>query len=297
MHAILTEALTKLYAPGKGLEALDLQVPEGSLFGFVGPNGAGKTTTIRLLLDFIRPQCGRSRIFGLDCQRESEAVRSRIGFIPGELHLPERYCAAELLRYLEGLRGRPSDRAWVRQVADVLELDTQAMIATLSKGNKQKVALWQALAAQPPLLVMDEPTDGLDPLIQQAIYELLRVYRDRGGTVFMSSHVLSEVERLCDWVAIVRKGRLAACEPVAGLRRRKVRHLEVVFAADVDVAAFAAGLPGAQLLEHHGRTAKFAVTGEADAIARALAAQPLADFTFVPASLEEAFLDYYRSEH
>ncbi len=293
--AIVTRHLTKLYAPGKGVEGLDLTVPEGSLFGFLGPNGAGKTTTIRLLLDFLRPQHGSCQIFGRDCQQEALATRQQIGFLPGEVRLPESMRVDEFLRYLEQVRKRPFDPTWERTIAEALELDTRACIRTLSKGNKQKVGLLQALAPRPRLLVLDEPTEGLDPLVQQVFYALLQSYREGGGTVFMSSHILSEVERLCDRVAILRDGRLVTTEQIEVLRRRKVRHLELEFAADVDLAQFVAQLPGATLMSAHGRSVRLAVTDGGEAIVRALASAPIADFSFAPASLEEAFLDFYRS--
>lgn len=287
--------LTKVFAPGRGLFGLDLSVPEHEIFGFLGPNGSGKTTTIRLLLDFLRPSAGNARVLGLDCQRDSVAIRAKLGYVPGEVRMPEHLTGLELFEYLSALRDKPVPRDRLRELAAALDLTLDLRIKALSKGNKQKLALAQALLHEPPLLLLDEPTEGLDPLVQHAFYDLLEAYRERGGTVFMSSHVLSEVERVCDHVAIIRAGKLAVVERVEDLVRQKVRNLDVVFAADVDREAMCRDLPGLAVRSWEGRRASFAVSGPVDPVVKRLAQFEIGDITFAPVSLEEAFLDFYRT--
>ncbi len=296
MSAIEIQGLTKAFTPDRGLFGLDLEVPLHEIFGFLGPNGSGKTTTIRLLLDFLRPGAGRARILGMDCHRQSVAIRAKVGYVPGEVRLPEHLTGQEFFEYLAALRNIAFPGERLAELTAALDLTLDIRIKALSKGNKQKLALAQALMHEPPLLLLDEPTEGLDPLVQHAFYDLLEAYRRRGGSVFMSSHVLSEVERVCDHVAIIRAGRLAAVERIEELVRKKVRNLEVVFATDVDPAAFCAGLPGLEVRVWEGRRASFAVSGAVDPVVKRLAAFEIADMTFAPVSLEEAFLDFYRGD-
>ncbi len=192
--AIKTQGLTKAYGQVQALRGVDLEVRRGEIFGFLGPNGAGKTTTIRCLLDLIRPQAGTIRVLGLDPQADSVAVRARTGYLPGELNLEANLRVEAALRYLNDLRGNKADWTYVQQLADGLELDLTMPIKNLSKGNKQKVGVVQALMSRPELLLLDEPTSGLDPLMQQAVYRLLREARTAGATIFFSSHIISEVE-------------------------------------------------------------------------------------------------------
>lgn len=294
MAVIETSGLTKAFAPGRGVFDLDLAVAEHEIFGFLGPNGAGKTTTIRLLLDFLRPAAGHARVFGLDTRRQSVAIRAKLGYVPGEVHLPEHLTGREFIAYQSALRGSAVPERRLAELVSALDFDPSLRMKTLSKGNKQKMALIQAMVHDPPLLVLDEPTEGLDPLMQHTFYGLLEAYRAAGGTVFMSSHVLPEVERVCDRVAIIRAGRLAVVESVADLVGRKVRNLEVVFGADIQAAAFLDGLEGVTVRSWENRRANFAVAGAVDPVLKRLAAFPVADLTFAPASLEEAFMDYYR---
>lgn len=289
------QALTKVFSPGRGLFGLDLAVPEHDIFGFLGPNGSGKTTTIRLLLDFLRPTSGQARVLGMDCRRDSVAIRSRLGYVPGEVRLPEHLTGRELIRYLAALRDRPVPQVRLREISEALDLTLDLRIKALSKGNKQKIALAQALLFDPPLLILDEPTEGLDPLVQHAFYELLEEYRKRGGTIFMSSHMLSEVERICDHVAIIRAGKLVTVERVDELVRKKVRNLQVVFGTDVGREEVCRGLPGLELRSWDGRRADFAVSGPVDPVVKRLAEFEVVDLTFAPVSLEEAFLDFYRT--
>ena len=209
---IHTEGLTKSYGKNRGVIDVSLDVRPGEVFGFLGPNGAGKTTTIRTLLDFIRPNSGVAKVFGMDAHRQSREIRRRIGYLPGDLALYEKLKGAEMLRYMGNLRGGVE---WdhVRELAERLHSDLSRPIRTLSQGNRQKIGLIQALMHKPELLILDEPTNGLDPLIQQVFYRLISEVE--GQTVFLSSHNLPEVERVCDRVGIIREGRLIAVEEVS----------------------------------------------------------------------------------
>jgi ABC-2 type transport system ATP-binding protein len=286
--AIALEGLTKRFGPDRGVFDVGFEVPQGAIFGFLGPNGAGKTTLIRLMLDYLRPEAGRATILGLDAQRDAVAIRRKLGYVPAELKLDEDGSALALLKYLAGYREAGAlERA--RHLAQRLEIDPSLKIKTMSKGMKQKVALIQAMMHDPELLILDEPTEGLDPLMQHALHELLREAAGRGRTVFFSSHQLGEVELLCDQVAIIGKGKLLAHEAVATLRATRRRNLRVVLREPVPVE-----LPGATLVRQEGCVAELHYVGEAGALLPALAALPVLDFTLEPAPLEETFLGYYQ---
>ena len=239
---IETEDLTKYYGKVRGIEALNLQVQEGEVFGFLGPNGAGKTTTIRLALDSIRPTNGTIQVLGLDAGQYSREIHRRIGYMPGELALYDSLAGGELLRYFGNLRGGV-DWRFVEELSDRLECDLRRPIRSLSTGNKQKVGLIQALMHRPELLVLDEPTSGLDPLMQQELYRLMAEVTAEGRTVFLSSHILPEAERVCDRVGIIRQGQMVMVERVETLKARALRHLELHFASPVPEEAFT-GLAG-----------------------------------------------------
>ncbi|HET8682181.1 MAG TPA: ABC transporter ATP-binding protein, partial [Micromonosporaceae bacterium] len=217
--AIRTEGLVKTYGRNRGLAGLDLAVRTGEVYGFLGPNGAGKTTTIRVLLDLIRPTAGQARVLGLDPRADGVALRRRLGYLAGDFLVNGRQSARELLTYLGNLRGGVP-RSAIDALAERLDLDTTRQIAGLSRGNRQKVGLVQAFMHTPELLVLDEPTTGLDPLLQQEFVAMVREARAAGQTVFMSSHVMSEVQQTADRVGIIREGRLVAVEQVEQLRER-----------------------------------------------------------------------------
>src|SRR5512132_4101327 len=221
---ISAEGLTKSYGAERGVIDLSFAVAPGEVFGYLGPNGAGKTTTIRTLLDFIRPTAGQARIFDLDSTEGSIEIHRRTGYLPGELALYERMTAADYLTHFAALRGGV-DWADVRRLAERLDLRLETRIQSLSHGNKQKVGLVQAFMHNPELLVLDEPTSGLDPLVQQEFHAMVREARQQGQTIFLSSHVLSEVQQTADTVAILRDGKIIAVESVSGLREGAVRHL------------------------------------------------------------------------
>jgi ABC-2 type transport system ATP-binding protein len=293
MNVVEAHRLTKFYGRDRGVVDLDFTVSAGEVFGFLGPNGAGKTTTIRLLLDLIRPTRGRVEVFGVDPRRDV-AVRRRIGYLPGDLRLYERLTARELLTYLANLRGM-SDLGRATALADRLGLELDRSIKSLSKGNRQKVGLVQAFMHTPDLLVLDEPTAGLDPLIQQQFYDLLDEVKAGGAAVFLSSHVLPEVQHVADRVALIRDGTLVLVAGVDELRARAVARVEVTFATPPPVRAFV-GVTGAREVERHGRTVLFALEGEADALVKALGRYRVVALDSHEADLEDIFLALYRSE-
>jgi ABC-2 type transport system ATP-binding protein len=289
--AIRTLGLTKFYGPVRGIEEIDLEVRQGEVFGFLGPNGAGKTTTIRLLLDLLRPTRGRAEIFGLDTRRDSLQVRSRVGYISGDVSLFESMKGRALVELLDSFHG---GGAKVDDLAERLDLDLDRPIRAYSRGMKQKLAIIQALSHDPDLLVLDEPTTGLDPLVQQEFYNLVAEVRDAGKTVFLSSHILPEVERVCDRIGIVKEGRLVAVEQVSDLKRKKVRHLEIFLTRDVQQEDLA--LDGVEVLAMDGPRARLAVHGNIGTLIAGLASLPVDDLVFPEATLEETFMRFYSSE-
>jgi beta-exotoxin I transport system ATP-binding protein len=292
---VSAEGLTKRYGSRRGVEGLTFAVPRGEVFGFLGPNGAGKTTTIRLMLDLIRPTAGSVEVFGLHSRRDSLAIRRRIGYLPGDLRLYERWTGEELLAYfarLHRLRG-PGEAP---RLAQALEIDLSVPIRALSRGNRQKVGLVQAMMHRPDLLVLDEPTSGLDPLVQQTFYELLEETTGDGRTVFLSSHVLSEVQRVADRVAIVREGRLELVETVERLRRRAFTRVEATFRVVPGPDAFA-GTAGVRVLDRHGVVVVFALEGPIDPLLKQLARFEVLALDVHEADLEDIFLALYRGVH
>ncbi|MGW6462056.1 ABC transporter ATP-binding protein [Streptomyces sp. NPDC055078] len=284
------EGLTKFYGERRGLEDLTLAVPRGEVFGFLGPNGAGKTTTIRLLLDFIRPTRGSVRVFGVDPRRHPEH-RARIGYLPGELAFDGRERAGELLRFLGDARGGvPAQRA--ADLAERLGLDLSRGIRTLSKGNKQKVGLVQAFMHDPELLILDEPTSGLDPLMQQEFLDMVREARAAGTTVFMSSHILAEVQQVADRAGIIRDGRIVAVERVESLGRRAVRRVEMHFASPVLAEGFRS-LPAVSALNVEGTVLTCVVDGSVDPLIKAAARHTVVDLLVTEPDLETTFLSHY----
>lgn len=294
--AIEIEGLTKTYGSVQALRGVNLQVKRGEILGFLGPNGAGKTTTIRCLLDLIRPQSGRMRVLGIDPAKDPVAVRSRTGYLPGELNMEGNLTVEQALRYLNELRGRRSDWSNVLRLAGRLELDPALPIKNLSKGNKQKVGLVQALMHRPELLLLDEPTSGLDPLMQQEVYRLLREARDDGATVFFSSHVISEVEALSERVAIIRRGRIVEEAAPGRLVDMSLRRYRVRFREPVDSAPLTAIEGVVPVGPVYGMEITLQVDGEVDRLIKALASLPVSDLQSEHLSLEEVFLAYYRDD-
>ena len=290
--AIEARGLTKDYGGVPALRGVDLEVFQGEIFGFLGPNGAGKTTAIRCLLDLIRPSGGTVRVLGLDPQAEPVAVRTRTGYLPGELRLEDNLNAGRALRFLNSLRGGRAEWAFVRRLAERLQLDLSVPIKNLSKGNKQKIGVVQALMHRPELLLLDEPTSGLDPLMQQEVLRLIAEARAAGATVFFSSHILSEVREVAERVAIVRRGVVVEVAGTDALINRALRRVRVRFRQKVDDSGLTA-LPGVQVLARDGAGLLLQVAGEMDGLIKALAALPVSDFETERPSLEEIFLAYY----
>jgi ABC-2 type transport system ATP-binding protein len=292
MTAIIQiEQLTKSYGVHRGIVDVDLTVNEGEVFGFLGPNGAGKTTTIRTILDLIRPTSGRALVFGIESTADPVAIHRRIGYIPGEFTLYDRLTGGQTIEYFANLRGGV-DRAYQQSLIERFDIDPKRRYKELSKGNKQKIGLVIALQHKPELLILDEPTSGLDPLVQQSFYELVREARGDGRTVFLSSHILSEVERTADRVAIIREGRLVKVDSVEGLRDLAHHQVELRFSGAVPTAAFEQ-LPGVSEVEAQDHVLRMRVSGAITPVVRAAAQYELLDFVSREPTLEETFLAQY----
>jgi ABC-2 type transport system ATP-binding protein len=289
---IETQSLTKTYGKARGIEKLDLRVKRGEIFGFLGPNGAGKTTTIRTLLDIIRPTRGTALVLGLDPRKDGQSIRSRVGYLPGELALYPNLTGREILDYSAHLRGGVP-HAEIDRLAKLLEIDLHRPARAYSHGNRQKVGIILALLHKPELVVLDEPTNGLDPLVQQVFYEMVEEIRKDGRTVFFSSHVLPEVERLCDRVGLLREGKLAAVETVSGLKQKAIRRIDFIFENPVPVESFRS-IVGVTEVRSSGSTLSLVVQGNLDALIKAVARFPLRNIVTYEPNLEEFFLAFYR---
>lgn len=293
-YVIQTENLTKVYKgvpPKLALDKLNLNVQKGEIFGYLGPNGAGKTTTIKLLLDLIRPTEGRAAVFGLDVNQDSLAVRRRIGFLPGELSLWDNQTGLQIVRYFASVRGGV-DMNYVHELAERLDFDLSKKVRAASTGNKRKLGLILALMNKPELVILDEPTAGLDPLMQQIFYQLVLEARDEGRTVFMSSHILGEVQAICDRVGILRGGQLQAVESVEALTHVDFRWITIRFREPVTISEFAA-VPGVSEVTGDGKSLRLRLAGEFDPLLRALAPYYVEDLRVQEPSIEEIFLSYY----
>jgi beta-exotoxin I transport system ATP-binding protein len=288
---IQTEKLTKSYGLHRGIVDVDLEVAETEIFGFLGPNGAGKTTTIRVLLDLIRPTSGVGRVFGIVSSEDPVAIHRRIGYIPGEFTLYDRLTGGQTIEYFANLRGGV-DKAYQKALIERFDIDPKRRYKELSKGNKQKIGLVIALQHQPELLILDEPTSGLDPLVQQSFFELVREAKAAGRTVFLSSHILSEVEKTCDRVAIIREGRLVKVDSVEGLRDLAHHQVELRFTGPVPSAEFEA-LPGVSEVVATDHVLRMRVNGPITPVVRAAARYELLDFVSREPTLEETFLAQY----
>ena len=291
--AIRTSKLTKDYGAGRGLFDLDLQVSGQEVFGFLGPNGAGKTTTIRLLMGMIRPTSGGAYVFGLDCIRDSVEVKKKVGYLPGDVPQFGSLTGDEIVAYLGGMRGG-LDRGRVRDIAQRFELDLGRRFREYSSGNKQKLAIVLAFMHRPELLILDEPTAGLDPLNQQEFYALLRETRDEGATVFLSSHILSEVEHVCDRVGIIREGRLVRVAQLEELRHIRVHRVEIEFAPGTAIPERAIrDADGVEDVSLEGDRVTCTVRGSIDGLLRAIRDAEVTDLVSSEPSLEEVFLSYF----
>jgi ABC-2 type transport system ATP-binding protein len=296
MSAIIeVEKLTKSYGGKRGIIDVSFGVGEGEVFGFLGPNGAGKTTTIRILMALLRADSGTARIGGLDCWEKSVEIKRFIGYIPGEPSLDNNLTGGQILEYFANLRGGV-DRAYLKSLLDRFDLDTSRKFRQYSTGNKRKVVLIQAFMHKPRVLILDEPTSGLDPLNQQEFDSMVREAREEGRTIFLSSHVLSEVEKTCTRVGIIREGRLVRVGGVAELKDIKRYEITIHFAQPVTTDAFTR-LEGVTNVEKLGDAAvRIAMQGSADAVVKAAARYPVVSLTSYEPSLEDIFLRYYEGD-
>jgi len=290
--AISTIGLSKDYGGGRGLFDLTLQVEEGEVLGYLGPNGAGKTTTIRLLMAMIHPTAGSGSIFGLDCQRQAVEVKKHVGYVPGELPQFGGLRGSEVVAYMAGLRGGVEDKV-VEQICKRFDLDLGLRFREYSRGNKQKLAILLGFMHRPRLLILDEPTGGLDPLNQQEFYNMCREAKAAGATVYLSSHILSEVEHISDRVGIIRAGRLVRMASLHELHEIRVHQVEIEFAGAPPVAAIRAakGVDGVEAADHR---VHLTVRGSFEPLMSALARAEVVNLTSHEPSLEEIFLTYYR---
>lgn len=294
---IKLENVHKYYGKVHALRGLNLEVMQGEVFGFLGPNGAGKTTTIRCMLDLIRPNSGRIEVFGFDPQREPLAVREKVGYLPGDLKIEGDFSPRDFFKHIRKLRNNRREWKEITDLADRLDLNLDNKIKTLSQGNKQKVGLIQCFISNVPLLLLDEPTLGLDPLMKQEVLNIIREQREKGTTVFFSSHILSEVQKVADRVGIIRKGALveiASTEDLIGrsLTRAIVQFEEEVSPSDLDK------VPNVQILrinDNH-RAYTLEVRGEMNGLIKTLANYPVLDLEINKPSLEEVFLKYYEKK-
>ena len=294
--AIQVKDLEKFYGKVHALRGVDLEVKRGEVYGFLGPNGAGKTTAIRCMLDLIRPQGGTISVLGLNPQEEPEAIKARVGYLPGELHVDENMTARQVFRFFNRLRGNRSNWDFIEELSERLKLELRSPIKNFSKGNKQKIGVVQALMHKPELLLLDEPTGSLDPLMQQEVLRMLAEAQDNGATVFFSSHIISEVQAVADRVAIIREGKIVEVAVTADLLNRSMRQVRIRFQQPTEAEELYK-LPGVELIaKDDGMGVLLQVEGEMDTLIKTLAKYPVNDFETERASLEEIFLAYYKGE-
>jgi len=289
MSVIEVNHLTKCYGKARGIIDLSFQVEEGEIFGFIGPNGAGKSTTIRLLLSLIHPTSGSATIFGKDCIQYGPQLRQQIGYLPSEVFYYDRMKVIDLLKYSASFYPQDSTKR-MQELAEMMELEMNRRIEDLSYGNRKKVGIVQGLLHRPKLLFLDEPTAGLDPLMQRKSFELIREENQRGVTVFFSSHILSEVQRMCNRVAIIREGRIVEIADIRTLQQNNYKKVRVT-AGDVDTAYF--DMPGVTNLEQHNGTVRFFYKGDVNAVMHKIGGITVSDVTIEEPTLEEIFMHYY----
>ena len=286
MNAILTNHLTKYYGKARGIQDLDLSVEKGEYFGFIGPNGAGKSTTIRTLLGLIAPTSGCAAVFGKDVTREREAILQKVGYLPSETQFYPGMRVREVLRFSADLRKKDCAEESLR-LCERLQLDTTKKIEELSFGNRKKVAIVCALQSNPELLILDEPTGGLDPLMQHEFFEILRQRNREGATIFLSSHVLSEIQRNCARAAVIREGRIIACDSVDALAKTNAKRIHVRGRCDLG------HLDGIRDLRSEEGAVNFLYSGKMDLLLQRLTAGEVQDLTISEPDLEEIFLHFY----
>lgn len=293
-NVIELKHLTKTYGASRGVKNVSLNVMTGSIFGFLGPNGAGKTTTISMLVDLIRPTKGHISLFGLDAQRDSLAIRRRIGFLAGDFALDESLTGWQQLKYLASLRGGVNEGR-IRELAKRFDCNLNREIKTLSRGNRQKIGLISALMHEPELLIFDEPTSGLDPLMQSAFNEIIREYKQQGKTVFISSHLLSEIQEVCDQVAFIREGNLVAVRDMSEIAASSPKRLHLI-SNDKKLKEHLRGVKGLNLLPSEVPIIDCTYAGDINALVQLLSHYELDDLTITEADLETVFMKYYEAK-
>ena len=294
--AIVTYDLTKTYGAARGIRDVNLSVRQGEIFGFLGPNGAGKSTTLRTLMGFMRPTSGRAEILGMDSQTETTQIHARVGNLPTEFSLEDRMTGREMIRLFGKLRG-VSDLSYAEELAERIDADLDRPMRKLSRGNKQKIGIVQAMFNQPEVIILDEPTGGLDPLVQETFLTILEESRDRGQTILFSSHVLAEIERVADRVGIIRNGEMVAVEDPHVLTGRAHRHVRIEFAAmpNAEEIQTFARIPGVEefQVEPHHPILRFTVTSNMDDVVKLLSRHTVVSLDIERPSLEEIFLTFY----
>ena len=295
-HVIETQQLTKRYGSARGIDNVTLQVTQGEMFGFIGPNGAGKSTTIRTLLGLIRPTSGLARIFGQDIMTNGPAIRDRIGYLPSEVFYYDNMRVIDLLRYSASFysASKNTTEARMHELAELLDLNLTKKIDDLSYGNKKKVGIVQGLQHAPDLIILDEPTGGLDPLIQATFFDLLQRENERGATVLFSSHILSEVQKLCDRVAIIREGQLVETQRIQELRKNSYLQCRLETAKKINPAVFT--LEGISNCRIDKRTVQFIFRGDVNQLLKLLSTLPLTSITLDEPSLEDIFMHFYEKD-
>ncbi len=285
--------LTKYYGDILGIKDLDLDVYQGEVMGFLGPNGAGKTTTIRTCLGYLRKTAGDVKIFGMDSHKDSVEIKKKVGYLPGDFGMIPGLKVKTFLRYLLSLSGIKSEEK-MRVIGNILDLEFDKKIKNLSKGNRQKVGIVQAFMADQDLIILDEPTSGLDPLMQQKFYEYLREEKERGKTIFMSSHILAEVEEVCDRVAIIKDGKLQVVEDITSLQNKMGKKLTVEFREKIDIEQFK--MNGVNQIEADGKKISMVITDNLDETIKKISSHKIITMNLETFSLEQLFLRYYKGE-
>ena len=286
--AVETNKLTKYYGKARGIIDVDLRVEEGEIFGFIGPNGAGKSTTIRTLLALLHKTGGEARIFGLDCEKDRVKILSQVGYLPGEVFYYDDMRAIDLLNYSASFYGRDCTKK-IKELSGAMELDLNKKIEDMSLGNKKKVGIVQGLLHSPRLIILDEPTSGLDPLMQRTFFDLIKQENQRGASVLFSSHILGEVQRICDRVAIIKEGRVISTQRISELRENAYKRVSFTAAEPVDGFA----LPGAADVAIEGNHVSFIYNGDVNALFGELAKRKLLNADVTEPDLQEIFLHYY----
>lgn len=289
MYAIETKNLTKSYKKSRGIINIDLKIEKGEIFGFIGPNGAGKSTTIRTLLNFIFPDSGSASIMGLDCIKESKKIKQITGYLPSEINYYDNMKIKDLLLYSAAFYNKDCTKK-INELTERFDVDTSKSIQSLSLGNKKKVGIIQALLHEPEILILDEPTSGLDPLMQKTFFDILKEENKIGTTIFFSSHILSEVQKLCSRVAIIKEGRILKIQDISKLTNAHFKRITIDSGSEINI-------PGMINKTYEGNLTKFMFNGEFDDLFKALSFIHINNIEIEEPSLEEIFMHYYEKEN